>query len=133
MLLAQLEPIVAAAAEAARRDDLPKDEVGVYVEVVGRTGEPLAADSLERGDIELLAVRRRGAETVATLFVPSGSKDKLGKAVESYRTKINSRSKTGDPLYRKLVEGIAEIRLAYLRELWADDPDEFPDAGQETY
>lgn len=132
MLLAQLEPIVAAAAEAARRDDLPKDEVGVYVEVVGRAGEPLIADSLERGDIELLAVRRRGDTTLATLFVPSGSKDKLGKAVESYRTKIDSRSMAGDPIYRKLVEGIAEIRLAFLRELWADDPDEFPSAGLEA-
>jgi hypothetical protein len=132
MLLAQLEPIVAAAAEAARRNDLPRDEVGVYVEVAGRAGEPLIADSLERGDIELLAVRRRGDETLATLFVPSGSSDKLGKTVESYRTKIDRKSKAGDPLYRKLVEGIAEIRLAHLRELWADDPDEFPEAGQDA-
>ena len=92
----------------------------------------MITDSLERGDIELLAVKRRGDEMLATLFVPSGSKDKLSKTVESYRTKIDSRSKTGDPLYRKLVEGIAEIRLAYVRDLWDDDPADFPDTGQET-
>ncbi len=101
--------------------------------MVGRAGEPLIADSLERGDIELLAVRRRGEETLATLFVPSGSKGKLSKTVESYRTKIDRRSKVGDPLYRKLVEGIAEIRLAHLRELWADDPISFPKENEKTF
>ena len=121
---------MAAATEAARRDDLPRSEVGVYVEVIGRAGEPLITDSLERGDIELLAVRHRDEETRATLFVPSNSRDKLSNAIESYRTKIDSRSKTGDPLYRKLVEGIAEIRLAHLRELWADDPSVLPAVGQ---
>ena len=132
-LLAQLEPIIAAATEAARRDDLPGGEVGVYVEVVGRAGEPLIADSLARGDIELLAVRRRGEETLATLFLPSRSKDKLSKTVESYRTKTDSRSKTGDPLYRRLIEGIGEIRLAHLRELWANDASTFPIPGAEFF
>ena len=131
-LLQQLQPIVAASEDEAQRDDLPRHETGVYVEVIGRAGEPLVTESLERGEIELLGVRQSGDATRATLFVPWKARNTLPKVVENYRTKIDGRSKAGDPIYRRLVEGIAEIRLAHLHELWADDPDLFPEAGVEA-
>lgn len=132
-LLDQLVPLAAAAEQAAQRDDLPAHEKGVYVEVVGRINEPLATDSLERRNIELLTVKRIDNRDHATLFIPNTSKDVFRKVLESYRTKIDAKSKARDPLYRRLVDGIAEFRLAHLRELWSDNPAAFPRPGIEVF
>ncbi len=126
MLLKQLEPLVKAAEEAAKRDDLPAHENGIYVEVVGRPSEPLSTDSLERRKIELLSVTHTEQGDRATLFVPNSDKNAFSRVVESYRTKIDSRSKASDPLYRRLVDGIAEFRLAGLKDLWTDRVELFP-------
>lgn len=67
----------------------------------------------------------------ATLFVPATATEELEKIVEAYRTQNDSRSNM--PKSQKLVEGIAQFRLAQLRELWTDAPEVFPRTGQDFH
>ncbi|MGY0713659.1 S8 family peptidase [Azospirillum argentinense] len=125
--------MVRAAEAAAVRDDLPAAENGIYVAVTGRPGEPLAFDSLSRPSdgIELVGAFQRDGHLEATVFVPVEAKDRFPKLVEEYRAKNVTRDgvDTGKPRNRRLVEGIQAFRLAALSDLWADDPQLFPQAG----
>jgi hypothetical protein len=128
-LLVQLDGVVKAAESASARDDLPAAENGVYVTITGRSGEPLAFQSLERPSerIELLGTFHRHGCQEATVFIPVAASNCFPKLVEAYRTK--DRADTGKPVNRLLVEGIGAFRLAVLRDLWSDDPQLFPQPG----
>jgi hypothetical protein len=123
----------AAKEEIARRSNvLTQAQNGIYLAIKGRAEEPLLTERFERRkkNIELLAVKEEAGRTTATIFVPESAKDFLPKTIEDYRTKDEPRAKEPEPKGRRLVEGIDEIQLAVLRDLWIDAPDRFPDAEE---
>jgi hypothetical protein len=111
---------------------LPETENGVYLTIESRPNEPLLTERLERRSkkIELLPVRQEGNLTTATVFVPQTAKDFFEKTVEDYRTKDEPRANEPEAKHRRLVEGIGEIRLGALRDLWVDAPNRFPEQNQ---
>lgn len=129
-LLRELRVSHAGAAEAiARRSDvLPGADNGVYLTIRSRANEPLLTERLERRSkkIELLSVRQEGDYTTANIFVPETANDFFEKTVEDYRTKDAPNTLEPEARNRRLVEGIGEIRLGALKDLWVDTPDRFP-------
>jgi hypothetical protein len=119
----------------ARRSSLvPAAENGFYLRVDSRPNEPLVAEKFElkrnRG-VELLAISEdpQSQTTTASLFVPAQAADFLGRTVESYRTQLEPRARVPKPKNRDLVEGIGNISLAGLRDLWTDPIRTFPAPG----
>lgn len=111
-------------------------ERGTYVSFESFPDLELALESLEIRRVgdqpELVAVQQvqtpTGLVQVATVFVPAGKKgyflDKLRRYVASVGapTTVNAN----------LVEGIAAIHRATIRDLWTDPLDEFPEAPNEV-
>ena len=92
-------------------------------------GFPLAFESLDlqNSQIQLLAVTTDSEDrTVATVHVPDDKVHILLRKLESYRD-FNPDTPQGRE-NRKLVESIANIKLATLRELWTDNPALYPAA-----
>lgn len=89
----------------------------------------LKLDSIERrrSGIELVSVGRQEGVTVANVFVPRGKHVILLRLIAAYETE---RTEKGAPKNQKLVESIASIRLAAVRDLWQDKAALFP-AGNE--
>jgi hypothetical protein len=133
-LLQQLNASEEAArgAVALRSGLLTQAENGIYLAFEGRYDEPLLTERFERRSkgIELLSVREEAGRTTATVFVPESAREVFPKLIEDYRTKDEPRAKEPEPKNRRLVDGIAEIRLAALRDLWIDIPDRFPATGE---
>lgn len=126
-LLASLDR---ARSEAARRREeleplvLPAKK-GMHCEFESEPGFELELKSLEdrRQGIQLVAVRPapdRGDVQLATVFVPNGKLEVFEKKIQQYATKEGS---SGKPRHRKLIEKIAEIRLATVRSFWTDRED----------
>jgi Subtilase family len=116
---------------ARRANVLPQSQNGIYLTIEGRPQEPLLTERLERRkkNIELLAVKEERDRTTATVFVPESARDFLARTIEDYRTKNEPLAIIPEPKGRRLLEGIGDIRLAALRDLWIDDPKEFPGPG----
>jgi hypothetical protein len=92
-------------------------------------GFPLAFESLDLqiSQIQLLSVTKDSEDrTFATVHVPDEKVHVLLRKLESYRD-FNPVAPQGRE-NRKLVESIANIKLATLRELWTDDPALYPAA-----
>ena len=92
-------------------------------------GFPLAFESLDlqNSQIQLLAVTTDSDDrTVATIHVPDEKVHILLRKLESYRDSILKRRRARK---RKIVESIANIKLATLRELWTDNPALYPAAN----
>jgi hypothetical protein len=88
---------------------------------------PLAFESLDlqQSKIQLLSVITDAENrTVATVRVPDDKVTTLLKKLEAYRDPAPGKRDN-----RKLVESIANIKLATLRELWTDDIDLYPAAN----
>ena len=85
-------------------------------------------DPLSRGTPELLAVHARGTGDdrveYATVYVPGGNLGYFLRKLEEYAA---GNTVKGNPKNANLVERIAALRLATIRELWTDDPEAFPD------
>jgi hypothetical protein len=130
-LLGNLQASHAAASEgiARRSNVLSESQNGFYLTIESRPNEPLLTERLERRSkhIELLAVKVEPDRTTATVFVPEIARDFFTKTVEDYRTKNEPRALLPEAKNRRLVDGIREIRLAALRDLWVDTIDHFPD------
>lgn len=116
---------------AITSDGLP----GVYLEIKGRPGEPLAKDSLGSSGIELL---RSAAEVVngsttetATVFATAQGVEKLRKKIEKFETEDTpDREKDGElipgrPKNANLVQSLAAITEAGLRALWRGPQEKF--------
>lgn len=112
-----------------------EDEIetsGTYITFVSFPDLELAIESLEsrRSGIqpELVAVQEEstadGDVSRATVFIPDGKKEFFLKKLEQYvaTTKVIE----GKPDNAALIEGIASIRRATIRELWTDPANEFP-------
>lgn len=79
----------------------------------------LKADSLERrtSGIELLSVKQEEGVTVAKVFVPRGKHVRLLSLIDAYAAE---QGRGGRPKNRQLVESIASIKLAAIRDFWQD-------------
>ena len=98
---------------------------GVYLEFRSDPGANLVSKSLEdmgRG-IRLLSVAERKVEgeeepaTFATVFVPADKQGHFLRKVQQYET---VQTEGGEPKNRRLVDSIADIRLAMLSSFWQD-------------
>src|ERR1700693_2429417 len=131
MLLRQLRTSQEEAVQnvALRADVLTESQNGIYLTIEGRVAEPLLTERLERKkkNIELLAVKQEGNRTTATLFVPETARGFFAKTIEDYQTRNEPRALEPEAKNRRLIDGISDIRLAALRDLWIDDIDTFPD------
>ena len=88
---------------------------------------PLAFESLDlqQSKIQLLSViTDADNRTIATVRVPDEKVATLLKKLEAYRDPVPGKRDN-----QKLVESIANIKLATLRELWTDEIDLYPAAA----
>lgn len=106
------------------------DTAGTYVSFESFPGLELALESLDvqrSGEQpELVAVKEEaspsGLVQIATVYIPDGKRDYFITRLEDYvSTAAQDKAKNA-----ALVEGIAQIRRATIRELWTDPDDEFP-------
>lgn len=91
---------------------------------------PLAFESLDLqgSKIQLLSViTDEDNRTIATVHVPDDKVQILLRRLETYRDANPDARRVRD--HRKLVESIANIKLATLREYWTDDRDLYPAAN----
>jgi hypothetical protein len=91
-------------------------------------------DPLRRGAPELLAVHDRyvGEDRVqfATVYVPGGGLGYFLQRLDQYATQD---TRTGNPKNANMVERIAAVRLATIREIWTDDRESFPAPHEVTW
>jgi hypothetical protein len=125
--------------EAARRElgsrDAGHDAVavearrGIYLEFASAPRFDIALRSLEnrKAGIELVATRSEAEVAYATVYVPNGRLGFFEKRIDAYLTQETPKHQ---PKHKKLVESIAEIRLAVLEGFWTDAADVFPAPGQ---
>lgn len=104
---------------------------GDVIAVRSDPGFELKADSLERrqSGIELLSVAVENGVMVAKVFVPTGKLVHLLAVLDSYE---RHETRTGRPKNQELVESIASIRLATVRDFWQDTAP-FPNADQRIW
>ncbi|MGY2803942.1 S8 family peptidase [Bradyrhizobium sp. USDA 4506] len=103
------------------------DSPGIILAFESDPNFPLAFESLElrKSGIELLSVTTDDQNrTIATVVVPDNKITRFIKVLEAYRDAVPGKRDN-----RKLVESIANIKLATLRELWTDDPGLYPTAN----
>ncbi|MBB6355834.1 S8 family serine peptidase [Aminobacter aganoensis] len=100
---------------------------GIYLEVEGRTGEPMITAGLNASDLTLLRVEpsRPAANQPAraTVFATEEGVAKLRRKVEDFAGK---ERKSGRPYNADLVQSIGAIVEAGLRALWRSPPQRFP-------
>ena len=105
---------------------------GTYITFASFPGLELAIESLESQrsgeQPELVAVREvarpDGLVLEATVFIPDGKKEHILSKLERYVATVAEGS--DKPKNAALIEGIASIRRATIRELWTDPDDQFP-------
>ncbi len=111
---------------------------GIYVEFESLPGFELALQSLEprssKNHPELRAVRNITVEDrdvqLATVFVPDQQVDSFLRKFEEYATE---NTPGGKPRNQKLVERIADLRLATLEAFWTEEADSFPSPDERTW
>jgi hypothetical protein len=134
-LLASLDRVRQSVSGLHRRREVAgiAGDHGLYLELESDPGFELMLKSLDRtrDGLELVAVRLRSATMLATVFVGEGKLGKLERLITSYRDEDNQRF--GQPKNKKLVESMAEIRLAVLESFWTDAVELFPDPGSAVW
>lgn len=101
-----------------------RSDIGLSIQFESDPGYPLKVESLEdqRSGIEVMNVQEMGENektTFATVYVPEGKLKHFFKIIERYLNEIDKRSKK--PKNKKLIESIANIKLASLKAFWADE------------
>ncbi|MGL5828965.1 MAG: S8 family peptidase, partial [Angustibacter sp.] len=117
---------------AVNRSDDDGENKGTYISFVSFPGLELAIKSLESQrsgqQPELVAVQEErnadGWVVTATVFIPEGRKEFFLGKLEDYVA--TAEIEAGKPKNAALIEGIASIRCATIRELWTDPAGEFP-------
>ncbi len=113
---------------AAQRQALNvQSALGIQVEFESEQAVELTAASLARDKqgIELLNVRKRDDQVLATVFVPEGKLTHFEKLVSKYvdyKTDINGAPRDG----RKLLDAIRTLRVASFDSLWTDAAEALP-------
>ncbi|CAN7464700.1 S8 family peptidase [Acidovorax sp. LjRoot118] len=101
--------------------------IGIQVEFESEEGIELAAASLARDNqgIELMNVRKRDDQILATVFVPEGKLTYFEKLITKY---VGYKTdKNGDPLdHQNLIDAIKTLRVATFESLWTDAPEALP-------
>jgi Subtilase family len=131
--LLALRPVAEAAATRQAGQGL-ESGLGLQIHFVSQPGIELAFESLANDNkgIELLSVRKDGDSTFANVFVPDGKLDHFEKYVAEYLAEKKNRK--GDAIdHKALINTIASVRAAELRELWTDDPVLFPETIDEQF
>ena len=120
----------AADAANAQRDAGLEEGLGIQIEFRSFPDIDLAFESLarERQGIELRNVRHEDERVLATVFVPDGKLELFERLVRDYLTRKQDRN--GRPRNQRLIDAIANIRVATLRALWTDADEEFPAADE---
>ena len=112
------------------------DNAGTYVSFESFLGLELAHQSLDvqrsGKQPELVAVKEvrtvSGTMQIATVYIPNNKRDYFLRRLNDYvETATEDKAKNAT-----LVEGIAAIRRATIRELWTDPDDEFPTDSNEV-
>lgn len=122
-----LKPVAAQVAEQQQSQGL-ESGLGLKIQFSGFPNVELAFESLanERQGIELLSIRRDGDATYANVFVPDGKLVHFENYITAYleeKKDRNGRSRDHSPL----INAIASIRQAGLKELWTDDSSLLPE------
>lgn len=127
----RLAPQVEAAKVEQRNAGL-QDGFGLQVEFESFPDIELAFESLdrERSGIELRNVRHDNERTYATVFVPEGKLARFENLIIDYLDE--SKDNKNGPKNGRLLNAIAEIRIATLEALWTDDPDALPQSDHEN-
>ncbi|GIF23412.1 hypothetical protein BJ973_000231 [Actinoplanes tereljensis] len=106
---------------------------GIHLTFESFPGIELALESLDsqRGRVhpELLSVHEQqnpaGTVAVATVFVPDGTLANFTRRLEEYAETVAETK----PKHANLVDRIAAVRLASVRALWTDAPEDCPAPG----
>lgn len=131
-LRADLDAVQAEARAARQAQGVGVEARGEVIAVSSERGFRLNFDSLElrQSGVELLSVAIEDGVTTAKVYVPRGKHVLLLRKIDAY---ASGESRTGQPPNRKLVESIATIRLAAVRDFWEDEPGLFPTEGQSIW
>lgn len=117
----------------ARRQSIAEpisEDVGIYVEIIGQQGVKLPLTSLDNRDFKLCSCKFENDREVAVVFVPERRRESFHRKITQYLTE-ETRSKK--PKNRPLVDSIADIRLAALKDFWTDDESLFPHDENEIF
>ncbi|WP_456264379.1 hypothetical protein, partial [Cupriavidus plantarum] len=128
----------AAVAQARQAELGLTSGLGVQILFASQPDVELAVQSLsaERGNprnhIEVLSVRRDGAQTIANVFVPEGKLVHFEGYLADYLEE--KKTKTGQAHdHKALINTIATIGAIEIRALWTDDPDLLPADRDEAF
>lgn len=101
---------------------------GVYLQFKSDPHFELTLKSLEfrNQGVELLSVHEEDDVQIAAVFVPD---DKISTFLKRFEQYLNEETDKGAPRNSKLVDSIAELKLATLRTLWTDERTLFPSQG----
>ncbi|MFH0778541.1 MAG: S8 family peptidase, partial [Candidatus Eisenbacteria bacterium] len=126
-LKADLERAEADARAMREEQGLEGEGAGEVLAVRSEEDFELKFDSLDRlkSGIELVSVSREGGVTVAKVFVQRGKHVQLLRLIDSYETK-ETKPGGSRPRNQNLIESIASIKLAALRDFWEDEVRLFP-------
>jgi hypothetical protein len=110
------------------------EETGLYLELTSMSGCKLPLESLDTArDYRLQSLHREGEAEVAVIFVPDSRRTVLQGKLQAYLNPQRDRSaQNPKPSNRRLVDSIAQIRLANLRSFWTDDLAFFPTDANES-
>lgn len=105
---------------------------GIYLAFESEPDFELKFSSLEfqRGGIELCNVKLVDNITIATVFVPEG---KLAHFLDKISQYQQENTRSNQPKNKGLVESITAIKLAAIEQLWTDEENLFPDAGESIW
>lgn len=117
----------------ARRQSIVEpisEDVGIYVEIIGEQGVKLPLASLDNRDYKLCSCKIENNREVAVVFVPERRRESFHRKITQY---LNEETRSKKPKNRPLVDSIADIRLAALKDFWTDDESLFPPDENEIF
>jgi len=102
--------------------------IGLQVEFTSPQEVELAAESLARDKqgIELLNIRQRGTQTLATVFVPEGKLDHFDRLLNDYASFRKQTNGVTPQDHQKLIDAIECVSVAAFDALWTDAPTALP-------
>lgn len=119
----------------SRQPEVAAGVPGFYLEFQVQADGANAFEKLENRTkkIELVAVNQipeQEGMVAATVFVPESAIDYFLQKVEKYRDEDTEKSK---PKNEALVSRVETVQIGTVKSLFTDDPDLFPEDGQEVW